>query len=59
MTEGSIAEEIGLEKGDEILKINGIEIKDVLDYRFLMNDEDITLTIRTKQGEEVENCHMR
>ncbi len=54
VTEGSIAEEIGLEKGDEILKINGIEIKDVLDYRFLMNDEDITLTIRTKQGEEVE-----
>lgn len=51
---GSIAEEIGLEKGDEILKINGIEIKDVLDYRFLMNDEYITLKIRTKQGEEVE-----
>ncbi len=54
VTEGSIAEEIGLEKGDEILKINGIEIKDVLDYRFLMNDEDITLTVKTKQGEVVE-----
>ena len=52
--EGSIAEEIGLEPGDIIEKINGIEIKDVLDYRFLMNDEDITLTVKTKQGEVVE-----
>ncbi len=50
----SIAEELGLEPGDIIEKINGIEIKDVLDYRFLMNDEDITLTVRTKQGEIVE-----
>ena len=50
----SIAEEIGLEAGDIIKKINDIEIKDVLDYRFLMNDEDITLTVKTKQGEEVD-----
>ena len=46
---GSIAEEIGLEPGDEILEINDIEIKDVLDYRFLINDEFITLKIKTKQ----------
>lgn len=51
---GSIAEEIGLEAGDVIEKINGTEIKDVLDYRYLINDEYITLTVRTKQGEEVE-----
>ena len=50
----SIAEEIGLEPGDTIEKINNIEIKDVLDYRFLINDEFITLTIKTKQGEVVE-----
>jgi len=50
----SIASEIGLEAGDEILKINNTEIKDVLDYRFLINDEEITLTVLTKQGEEVE-----
>lgn len=50
----SIAEEIGLEPGDIIEKINNIEIKDVLDYRYLINDEFITLTIRTKQGELVE-----
>lgn len=52
--EGSIAEELGLEKGDTLLEINNTEIKDVLDYRFLINDELITLKILTKQGEEVE-----
>ncbi len=51
---GSIAEEIGLEPSDIIEKINGIDIKDVLDYRFLINDEFITLTVRTKQGEIAE-----
>ena len=51
---GSIAEELGLEPGDTILKINGVDIKDVLDYRYLINDEYITLTVKTKQGEDVE-----
>ena len=51
---GSIAEEIGLEKGDTILEINNTEIKDVLDYRFLINDEFITLKVLTKQGEIAE-----
>ena len=39
----TVAEEIGLESGDTILKINNTEIKDVLDYRYLINDEFITL----------------
>ena len=52
--EGSIAEEIGLEAGDTLLEINNNEIKDVLDYRYLINDEFITLKILTKQGEVVE-----
>lgn len=51
---GSIADEIGLEPGDVILKINNNEVKDILDYRFLMSDEEILLTVLTKQGEEVE-----
>ena len=50
----SIAEEIGLEAGDVIEKRNGVEIKDVLDYRVLINDEFITLTVLTKQGEVAE-----
>ena len=48
---GSIAEEIGLEKGDELSKINNVEIKDILDYMFLVQDEEIVLNVRTKQGE--------
>lgn len=53
---GSIAEEIGLEPGDAIEKINGTQIVDILDYRFLMSDEEILLTVKTKQGgiEEIE-----
>ncbi len=51
---GSIAEEIGLEPGDELLKINNVEIKDILDYMFLVQDEEIVLSVLTKQGEECE-----
>lgn len=47
----SIAEEIGLEPGDEILKINGQEIRDILDYMFFIQDEEIVLEVNTKQGE--------
>ena len=47
----SIAEEIGLEPGDELLKINNTPIKDILDYMFLVQDEEIVLTVNTKQGE--------
>ena len=47
----SIAEEIGLEPGDEILRINGQEIRDILDYMFFIQDEEIVLEVNTKQGE--------
>lgn len=50
----SIAEEIGLEAGDKILKINNHEVTDILDYRFLMSDEEILLEVLTKQGEVCE-----
>ncbi len=54
--ENSIAAALGLEPGDELVAVNGEEVRDVLDYRYLMNDEYLTLTVRTKQGttEEVE-----
>lgn len=52
--ENSIAMELGLEAGDELLSINGEEVHDVLDYRYLMNDEIINLAVRTVQGETVE-----
>lgn len=54
VAKGSIAEEIGLEKGDEIVAINGVKIKDILDYMFLTQDEEIVLSVVSKQGEECE-----
>ena len=51
---GSIAEECGMEPGDAIIKINGEEIQDSLDYRYMMADEELVITVLSKQGEEVE-----
>ena len=52
--EGSIAEELGVETGDVLLAINGMEIEDVFDYRFLVEDEYIEMLIRKPDGEEWE-----
>lgn len=52
--ENSIAAELGLEPGDVLLAINGETVHDVLDYRYLMNDEVIELKIQTAQGEIVD-----
>lgn len=48
----SIAQEMELSKGDEVLSINGQEIEDVFDYHYLVNDEYIELGIRKSDGEE-------
>jgi Fe-S oxidoreductase, related to NifB/MoaA family len=48
----SIAEELGIEPGDILVSINGKEVEDVFDYRYLINDEYIEMTIKTIQGEE-------
>ena len=52
--EGSIAWELELEPGDELLSINGKTIEDVFDYHYLVNDEDILLLVRKADGEEWE-----
>lgn len=51
--ENSIAAELGLEPGDELMAVNGENIHDVLDYRYLINDEFLTLTVKTRQGDVV------
>lgn len=48
---GSIADEVGIEKGDEILTINGQHPKDLIDYLFLCADEEIEVEIRKENGE--------
>ena len=47
----SIAMELELEPGDELISINGKEIEDVFDYRYLLNDEYIELLIQKANGE--------
>jgi len=47
----SIAAELEIEAGDSLLSINGQKIADVLDYRFLIQDEELTLEIQKPNGE--------
>lgn len=54
VTPGSIAEEMGIEKGDILLLVNGQSPKDVFDYRYLMNEEEVSVLIRKPDGEEWE-----
>ena len=49
---GSIACELGITKDDILVSINGFEINDVLDYRFYLADEEITLEIE-RDGESL------
>lgn len=50
---GSIAEELGVEIGDKIISINGIKIKDIIDYRFLMSDDYVTIELEKKDNSEI------
>ncbi len=50
--EGSIAEEMGVQPGDTLVKINGQPVEDVLEYKFLINDEYVEVLIRKPSGEE-------
>ncbi|MTI47765.1 DUF512 domain-containing protein [Sporosalibacterium faouarense] len=47
----SIAEELGVEKGDILVDIDGQEVKDVIDYKFFMSDDFVTVTIEKSNGE--------
>jgi len=48
----SIAEEVGIVAGDRLLSINGKEVKDVIDYRFLESEEVLLLEL-CKSNDEV------
>lgn len=49
---GSIAEEMEIEAGDYLISVNNEEIKDILDYKFQIFDENIIVTIEKANGEE-------
>ena len=51
---GSIAEEMGIEAGDKLIRINDNVIEDVFDYHYYVNDEEIVVLIEKPDGEEWE-----
>lgn len=51
---GSIADELGLTPGDELISINDTKIKDIFDYHYIIKDEFLTVLIRKPDGQEWE-----
>ena len=52
--DGSIAQELEIQKGDELVSVDGQVLSDMIDYNFYMKSEDITILIKHKNGEEEE-----
>ena len=50
---GSIADEIGLRVGAELISVNGRELEDFLDWEFLTADDEFLLHAKQPDGEEV------
>jgi len=50
---GSIAEQLAIEPGTLLLKINGRDLRDALDLKFFESDEVIELLTRSHDGSEV------
>lgn len=48
---GSIAEELEIKKGDEILSIDGTKMLDMIDYNFLCKSDFLTLEVKKSSGE--------
>ena len=46
----SIAEEAGIEAGDKLVKINDREFHDILEYRYLTAEYEVTLEVLKKDG---------
>ncbi len=49
--EGSIAEELEIEPGDEIVSVDDTKMLDMIDYNFLCKSEELTLEIKKQNGE--------
>lgn len=50
----SIAAELGLREGTELLSVNGRELEDFLDWEFLTSEEELLLHVRQPDGNEIE-----
>jgi putative radical SAM enzyme (TIGR03279 family) len=50
----SIAAQLGLQEGSELLSVNGRPLDDFLDWEFLTAEEEFLLHVRQPDGEEIE-----
>lgn len=50
---GSIAEEIGIRPGTELVSVNGRELKDFLDWEFLSAEDEVIVEARQPDGEQI------
>lgn len=48
----SIAEELGIQPGDQLVAMNGEAVVDIFDYRFHAADSELTLRVRKPDGQE-------
>ena len=44
--QASTAAELGLQDGDEVVRVNGERVRDILDYRYLISDELVELEVK-------------
>ncbi|HCG29714.1 MAG TPA: TIGR03279 family radical SAM protein, partial [Chloroflexi bacterium] len=53
---GSLAEEIGIEPGDRILKVNGHPLRDILDFQYYAAEEEVILEI--ERDDQIHQCEV-
>lgn len=51
IAQGSIAEELEIETGDILLSINDSQVKDIIDYKYLVSDEYLLVEIEKANGD--------
>ncbi|MBN2285399.1 MAG: DUF512 domain-containing protein [Tissierellales bacterium] len=51
VAKGSIAEELGIKRGDYLISVNGSEVSDCIEYRYLETSEYIEIEIEDESGD--------
>jgi putative radical SAM enzyme (TIGR03279 family) len=52
VTPGGIADELGIEPGDQLISVNDSPVKDIIDLSFALSDEYVELVIEKPNGEQ-------
>src|SRR3954468_8209969 len=53
VAQGSIADELGIVPGTELLSVNGRDLADFLDWEFLTAEDELVIEARLPDGEEI------